>query len=609
MKKIILLGIIIIGLIVIADTYPAFAINYAVLIERYHPIEREEFPTEYDEFWNDTFLMYEILIDNGFAPENTFVLYYNGTDYTSPNPRYQPGSPENSHITGPITDYAATIANVTMVFNGLASGDPAHGIPQMSSDDFLFVWTFGHGGFEDMNGNWQHDPEEPTYLPLADGDMYATTFASLVNPINYSRRVFVMQQCHGGGFIPHLSDNNTVILTAAGLEEACWADDWPTTENEVVGGVTYHHGEFNYHLMNALHWLTPTRDPITAQDGNGNRSPSMEEVFNWIQTHESRIETPQYDDPACIGDDVHIATLEPGEAVDIFIRDHHYWTDPTLGLLRPPDDGSVPSNIHGEPMWISPDILIDSNRDGKPDLNPEFGRENYIYANVSNINALKATGINASFYWGDPTVGLSWPSDWHLIGTITVPSLIVPTLCPGNFTTTPHSLSDHISWWPPSPAVNSHYCLLAILSAPGDPAMPLSGSITDEVANDNNIAWRNVTVIDAYSGYGLHFEVYVANPFKKEKEVKFAIMGVPKGWKVRAKVEGVKIPITIGEKEERKSISVVLPPHERKRAFINIIIPKEAKPGSRAFITVIETVEGEVIGGYTYEVRIRAPKP
>jgi hypothetical protein len=599
MKRITLLRIVFIGLFVIAGTHLAVATNYAVLIEG-------DSPTWFDEFWNDTFLMYEILINKGFEPDNIFVLYYNGSDHVSANPRYQPGSLENAHITGPITDYSATIANVTMVFNGLANGDPVNGISQMTNDDFLFVWMFDHGGFDDTSDNWTHDPGEPTYLCLMDGDIYASTIASLANPINYSRRTFVMQQCHSGGFIPHLSNNDTVIITAAGLENAHPADDSPTTENEIVSSVTYHHGEFNYHMMNALNWHTPIRNPITAQDANGNRSPSMEEVFNWIQTHESQVETPQYDDTGSIGDVVHISTLEPGDGVDVFFRDHHYWTDSTLSLQRPPDDGSVPSNLHGEPMWISPDILVDSDLDGNPNPNPEHGQENYIYANVYNINAQTAGPIDVTFYWADPNIGLSWTAgNWNLIGTGTITSL-----SPGSSTTTPHSASNHVSWWPPDPTLNSHYCLLAILSAPGDTPIPISGSIVNEVANDNNIAWRNVTVVDSYAGYSHNFEVTVANPFKEPREIEFNIVGVPAGWRVQANVEGIKSPIVIGEESERQRnrINIFLNGHEKRKATIQIRIPKKAKTGSRHFITAFSTYAGKVIGGYTYEIRIRERK-
>ncbi len=49
-------------------------------------------------------------------------------------------------------DYSATITNVEDVLNGLASG--TGGFPLVTEDDFLFVWTFDHGG----PGPGQPDP-------------------------------------------------------------------------------------------------------------------------------------------------------------------------------------------------------------------------------------------------------------------------------------------------------------------------------------------------------------------------------------------------------------------------------------------------------------------
>jgi hypothetical protein len=592
MKRWIMLMTVTLAAVLLLGSSVGLAVNYAVLIEG-------DAPTWFDEFWNDTLLMFEILVDNGFDPDDIFVLYNLGTDYASANPRYQPGSAENGHLPATITDFAATIANVTMVFNGLASGDPVHGIPQMTANDFLFVWTFDHGGFDDPNSNWTHDPGEPTYLCLTDGDMYATTFATLVDAITYARRVFVMQQCHSGGFIPHLSNNNTVILTAAGLENAHPADDTPSTENEVVGGTTYHHGEFNYHMMNALHWLTPTRTAVTGQDTNGNKSPAMDEVFNWVQANETQVETPQYDDPGGIGDVVHIPAEDPGIATDVFMRDHVHWTD-TLSAQRPPDAGSVPSNLHGEPMWISPDILVDSNLDGIADPNPEFGQANYIYANVYNFNVNTAAPIDVDFYWADPTVGLSWPADWNFIGTGTI-----TTLAAGGHVTTPHTAGDNVTWWPPNPAVNSHYCLLAILDTSGDAPMTLSGSINDEVANDNNIAWRNVTVVDAYSGYSHTFQVHVANPFDEPADIELTLLGVPKGWWVQAEVACADVLGSPQVGEARRAITLPMKPRERRILSTTITIPDDVSPGTEMPITIVAKVKGRVIGGYTYIVRVR----
>ena len=73
--------------------------------------------TGYDEFWNDVVLMREALIDNDFPANHVYVLYGDGSDYFDAgrtNPQYRP-SPA-------ITDLAATSANITAVFNGLANG-------------------------------------------------------------------------------------------------------------------------------------------------------------------------------------------------------------------------------------------------------------------------------------------------------------------------------------------------------------------------------------------------------------------------------------------------------------------------------------------------------
>lgn len=94
--------------------------------------------SDYDEFWNDTYLMWEMLVTKfGFNNDKVFVLYATGDDYASQNPRY---TVSNSGIPGltKITDFSASKSHVEEVLGGLAT--------QLTNDDFLFVFTFGHGG-------------------------------------------------------------------------------------------------------------------------------------------------------------------------------------------------------------------------------------------------------------------------------------------------------------------------------------------------------------------------------------------------------------------------------------------------------------------------------
>jgi len=243
--------------------------RYAVLIAAADP--------DFDEFWNDLKIMHDILIDvygyiddgdPGFDPttDNIAVLYGNGDDMKKG--KYAPHSP--------ITDLAATKDNIQTVFTKL------NGV--MTNNDFLFVFTFDHGNYEDINENGHADLGESAMLHTQDGDIrdddFASSYVGLIQ--HYSRRVFVMQQCFGGGFIDDLSNARTVILTASRGDEIAWrADDNPNQENENVRGTVFNHGEFNYHFMSALRGVTPQGNAVNA-DGNGNGYVSIAEAFNYV---------------------------------------------------------------------------------------------------------------------------------------------------------------------------------------------------------------------------------------------------------------------------------------------------------------------------------------
>jgi hypothetical protein len=144
--------------------------KYAILISGDSPDYSTSEEGLYWASWNDTYLMWEMLTqEKGYDPDNVFVLFAGGEDYSITNPdvadRYTP--PE--YVT--VTDYSATLANVYMVFDGLANG--TNGFTKATEDDFLFVWTFVHGGRSGGNST----------LYLIDGIITDTDFAALVNPI------------------------------------------------------------------------------------------------------------------------------------------------------------------------------------------------------------------------------------------------------------------------------------------------------------------------------------------------------------------------------------------------------------------------------------------
>jgi hypothetical protein len=160
-------------------------------------------PHQYDEFWNDTFLMWELLTQKyGYEDENVIVIYADGSDWVDPNPdntntRYRASRYNFLHI----TDAAATTTKVTAVLTNLQN--------TLKADDFLFVWTFGHG-FENGTGNG--------LIQLNDGLMSDITFAGLINPIPAKKGVW-MQQCFGGDFADNISGTNTYFLSGGSQGE------------------------------------------------------------------------------------------------------------------------------------------------------------------------------------------------------------------------------------------------------------------------------------------------------------------------------------------------------------------------------------------------------
>ena len=251
------------------------------------------------EFWNDTYLMWELLQANGYSRENIFVLFADGVDYPSQCPRYQ--VPEGVIV----TDFAATVANVTNVFTGFRYG--TNGMPQLTENDFLFVWVFDHGGFS--NGH--------SYFCLIDGNMSDSQFAALLDPLPVHRKAFWMQQCHSGGFMDDLSSNNSVFIAACQYNQSAYPADDRTKygtsiiENENCEENIAIHGEFNFHMFSAVNGESPSGEIhyddtlyISADNNINDGFISMQEAYAWMAHRDSNYEIPVYDDIGGIGSNV-----------------------------------------------------------------------------------------------------------------------------------------------------------------------------------------------------------------------------------------------------------------------------------------------------------------
>lgn len=137
--------------------------------------------------------------------------------------------------------------------------------------------------------------------------------------------------------------------------------------------------------------------------------------------------------------------------------------------------------------------------------NPEAGQTNYIYVRIRNIGCeqTSATDVNLRVYFSKASTGLSWPTNWvnYMIGSvtygdeITTTPLAIPSLDPGE------QYVAEIPWFPPDPSsfgeTQSHICLLGRLESTVDPmAFTETNSVSANTRNNNNIAWKNVTVVN-----------------------------------------------------------------------------------------------------------------
>jgi hypothetical protein len=173
-------------------------------------------PSGYDEFWNDTYLMWELLYDDiyGYSNDNINILFggtEGGVDYTFPlqDVRYK----ASKHGLAKITDGAATKANVMSALIGFSTLNPY---------DYLFIWIMSHGGNTIPTDNsdsyiylWGYDPGNPNA-----GRLYDYELKEKLDAIPNVKKVVMIQAPNSGGFATKLADENTIVFTSDNKSES-----------------------------------------------------------------------------------------------------------------------------------------------------------------------------------------------------------------------------------------------------------------------------------------------------------------------------------------------------------------------------------------------------
>jgi subtilisin family serine protease len=175
-----------------------------------------------------------------------------------------------------------------------------------------------------------------------------------------------------------------------------------------------------------------------------------------------------------------------------------------------------PADVAAEPnyitpyMWNSQDIWVRVSADnGLVHENPDYSASsipNTVYVRVRNNSCVASTGTEQlKLYWSKAGTSLQWPSHWNgslfptgqvkgdLIGTVTI-----PVIMPGQ------EAIMSFPWIVPNPAIYApinaepwHFCLVTRIEAANDPMTYIETTdLNGNVMNNNNIAWRNCTVVD-----------------------------------------------------------------------------------------------------------------
>ncbi|TNE53816.1 MAG: hypothetical protein EP338_09815 [Bacteroidetes bacterium] len=186
----------------------------------------------------------------------------------------------------------------------------------------------------------------------------------------------------------------------------------------------------------------------------------------------------------------------------------------------------------------SPDIWVRNQQDGQNNQthqDPEYSSNApvWVYVRVRNKSCASSDGSEKlKLYWSKASSWSSWPENWdgtmptlgNLIGELTI-----PTLAPGE------EIVLEFAWNIMVESGQSSWgnCLLArIENSPSDPITIYPDRLDDDVFLNNNIAMRNVTVVDIIPGlappgdiqriyypHGNH--IYLGNPTGKVHEFDF----------------------------------------------------------------------------------------
>jgi len=169
-----------------------------------------------------------------------------------------------------------------------------------------------------------------------------------------------------------------------------------------------------------------------------------------------------------------------------------HWISPDVWNRRSPvatDPCVAPVDAYGDHVTTG-GVVRDCGSSADHE-NPVSGVTNYLYGTLRNTQpgAPRVVYAEVGVYYALASSGLTYPVDFTMIPQSR--QFIALHLEPGTTTSI-----GPIPWTPPPlPPANDHYCLyLRVLSVQATPPVEGAGIDTD-VANNNDLAWRNIKVV------------------------------------------------------------------------------------------------------------------
>lgn len=332
--------------------------------------------------------------------------------------------------------------------------------------------------------------------------------------------------------------------------------------------------------------------------------------------------------------------------LDLYIRDSH-------------EDLAVePNNVSGNVLWHSPDIWVRNDADGRyihEHENPEYdpNGNSYVYVRVRNTScATSVSGNQLHLYWSKAGTNLSWPHHWNgstymynpyldqdvLMGA-PIATMDIPELSPGQETIL------EIPWEVPDPylyrGINDniwHFCLLSRIESIKDPmTFTETENLPDNVRNNNNIAWKNTSIVDIESNNNddslRGAVIAVGNPTDQTQAFSLELLQdnnetgkaifdeaevgiemdaiIYDAWEAGGKLSSNIKDTGVDNKKivENDNVlldNIVLEPHETGTVFISFnFLTKEITEKNEYVYHVIQrnTTTNQIIGGETYIVR------